>query len=703
EKSQASIYTTAEDKKHGIAKIELIYKDEVKQTKDKPTGEQKFDVSEIGTGWYKVKAISNSGAVKYEWVKVTNVSDKLTTPEITIETESIQKNGWYGADKKEVWIKISTNSPSAKTMHYTLSGAQTQAEKIESLSETSEGAEKSIRFQITEIGITNVVAWTQDETDKYQSEEARDSIKYDNKAPEITTIEENGTVGENGWYTSDIELKINAEDLNGKPKTEENTGLETLNGYNYTLLNGEGTELKSKTHITKIDTPIRTSEIAKEDGIYQLHITAEDKAGNESTTKVVTLQKDTKVPTIGIPQITEITETGFQLTISAGDETSGIAYYEYYINNTKIETLTEGIWTPNNLQPNSINNIKVIVYDNAGNKQESITTPVTTKGELRAPNIQISGDTRNGYYIGDVTIQVTDTSEANKTRVNRIKVTGAGSERTITGTSGSFTITADGTYTISAWSEDASGNKSDTISKPSFTRDATAPNPTLGTPTTNSNGTIRVTATANETGGSGVASYEFQYKTSTSGSWTRKELVTSTEPSYTYTYTGMGNGKTVYIRVLVTDGAGNIGKSAENSSNGTSAVIPSANTAPTVTASFARKTINSIVINATGRDKEEGKLTYTLYVKTASGSWQSKATTTGSPNSQVILTANDLSVYTDYYYKVDVKDSGGLTGTTGQIGTIKTYCPGKTICSKCYAHGYNMIDSNGAVYILARL
>ncbi|MCI8396508.1 MAG: hypothetical protein HFJ52_02175, partial [Clostridia bacterium] len=415
-------------------------------------------------------------------------------------------------------------------------------------------------------------------------------------------------------------------------------------------------------------------EIAKEDGIYQLHITAEDKAGNESTTKVVTLQKDTKVQIIGIPQRTVITETGFKLTISAGDETSGIAFYEYYINNTKIETLTEGIWTPNNLQPNSINNVKVIVYDNAGNSATSINTPVTTKGELKAPNIQISGDIRNGYYIGDVTIQVTDTSEANKTRVNKIKVTGVGAERTITGTSGSFTITADGTYMISAWSEDASGNKSDTISKPSFTRDTTRPSASLSVGSKGTR-TIAVTAYGSDNT-SGIQSYKFEYKKTSTSTWTTATTKTTTETSCSYTYSVPTDGTTYNLRVTVTDKAG---WTNEGTATATTTV---ANTKPTVTASFVSKDTNYITINATGQDKEGGTLKYTLYVKTESGSWQSKATTTGSPNSKVTLTASGLTEYTDYYYKVDVRDNGNLTGTTGQLGSVRTYCLGPGQCTR---------------------
>ena len=78
----------------------------------------------------------------------------------------------------------------------------------------------------------------------------------------------------------------------------------------------------------------------------------------------------------------------------------------------------------------------------------------------------------------------------------------------------------------------------------------------------------------------------------------------------------MGDGKTVYIRVLVSDGAGNTGKSAEDSSNGTSAVIPKKNTAPVVeTVTFVDKTTNSITVSARATDAENDELTYILYIR----------------------------------------------------------------------------------------
>ena len=643
EKSPASIFATAEDKKKGIAKLELVYKDQVVMTKDKPTGEQKFDISEIGTGWYKVKATSNSGAVKYEWVKAINISDKLTIPQITIETESIVKNGWYGADQKEVWIKISTTSPSAKEIIYNLTGATIKGETIEKLPEVQEGEEKSIRIKIENCGPTNIMAVTSDGVG-YESEPNGETVKYDNLAPRITTStakEVQGTVGQNSWYTSE-EVKITVE--------AEDPPAGILDGYTYRITN----ETTKQTTETIHQKDITKQITIKEDGEYTIYIQAIDQAGNTSPTRTIPIKKDSTKPTVETPQISSITETTFTVTVAHGDTTSGIAYFEYYLNGTKVATQNTATWTPTNLTPNQTYNVSVIAYDQAGNPSiQSSTVPAITKGQLLPPNINISGNTRNGYYIGTVTITVSDTSDSTKTRVSKIKVTGAGAERTITGTSGSFTITSDGTYTISAWGEDASGNRSSITTKPAFKRDATVPKPTLGTPTTNSNGTIKVTATANETGGSGVKSYEFQYKQA-GGSWTRKQLITSTASSYTYTYTGMGDGKTVYIRVIVTDGAGNIGKSAADNANGTSAVIPIKNTAPVVqTITYKSKTTNSITVTAKATDAQNDKLTYTLYTSTNNSTWTQKATSSSvSSGTEVTLTASGLSQYTYYYVKI---------------------------------------------------
>ncbi|MCI8396891.1 MAG: hypothetical protein HFJ52_04390 [Clostridia bacterium] len=326
--------------------------------------------------------------------------------------------------------------------------------------------------------------------------------------------------------------------------------------------------------------------------------------------------------------------------------TSGIAYYEYYINDTKIETSNQGTWTPNNLSPNSVNNVKVIVYDNASNSATSINTPVTTKGELKAPDIQISGATRNGYYIGDVTVSVRDTSDSTKTRVNKIKVTGAGSERTITGTSGSFTITADGTYTISAWSEDANGNRSDTTTKPAFTRDIIPPSSSNITFQSKTSNTITVIANAQDAT-SGIKNYTYQYKeTSTNDADNQWKTATTTGANYTYPSSMITTGKTYDLRVIANDNAGWTKVSNK--------ITVNTNTAPEVQeVTYVSKTTSSITIKARATDAQNDALTYTMYVSTDNSNWTQKTTSSSvTSGTTVTLTANELAEYTYYYIKV---------------------------------------------------
>ena len=125
----------------------------------------------------------------------------------------------------------------------------------------------------------------------------------------------------------------------------------------------------------------------------------------------------------------------------------------------------------------------------------------------------------------------------------------------------------------------------------------------------------------------------------------------------------MGDGKTVYIRVIVTDGAGNVGKSAEDSSNGTSAVIPKANKAPVVkNITYVSKTTNSITVTAMATDADNDDLTYTIYTSTNNSTWiQNETSSSVSAGTTVTLTASGLSKYTYYYVKVRATETSSRT------------------------------------------
>lgn len=94
--------------------------------------------------------------------------------------------------------------------------------------------------------------------------------------------------------------------------------------------------------------------------------------------------------------MTDITEKGFTVSVSYGDDTSKVAYLEYYLNGALTETKTTGIWTPTELEANTEYNITVKSYDNAGNiSKESMVTPVKTKSLEET----ISASTEIGKYV----------------------------------------------------------------------------------------------------------------------------------------------------------------------------------------------------------------------------------------------------------------------------------------------------------------
>ena len=228
----------------------------MKQNKQKKNqdGEQKFDVGEIGTGWYKVKATSNSGAVKYEWVKVANISEKLTPPEISITSEKpIGGEGWYISPAQ---VTITTDSPSAKEIRYRL---------VEEGITKADDQKYTEPLTISTLGKTSIYAWTVEETEKYQSEESLKEVKIDTEAPTIDYIQE-PIAPETGWYTTNMSIAIAGEDKHSRIK-----------GYTYSQ--DGGITWKEK----RIDEKIEIIE----EGTTEILAKTIDKAGNVDRKSVV--------------------------------------------------------------------------------------------------------------------------------------------------------------------------------------------------------------------------------------------------------------------------------------------------------------------------------------------------------------------------------------------------------------------------------
>ena len=179
-----------------------------------------------------------------------------------------------------------------------------------------------------------------------------------------------------------------------------------------------------------------------------------------------------------------------------------------------------------------------------------------------APTISLSGTAgNNSYYKSNVTVTITAGSDA-QSGANKVRYSVSGAQTvsqtdTAAGTtSKSITISTDGTSTITAYTLDKAGNVSSAKTQVVY-KDSTAPSTASLTVGTVGETTIAVTAKGADAT-SGVYSYQFQRSTTSSTTgFTTVATQTSTATSYSYTYSGLTAGTTYYLRVIVTDKAGN--------------------------------------------------------------------------------------------------------------------------------------------------
>ena len=194
----------------------------------------------------------------------------------------------------------------------------------------------------------------------------------------------------------------------------------------------------------------------------------------------------------------------------------------------------------------------------------SKTASIDVEDEIapNTPTIIISGTNgNNGYYKSNVTATITAGSDG-QSGANQVRYSVSGAQivnqtTTESGTtSASITISADGISTITAYTIDKAGKVSTAKTQVVY-KDSTAPstaNLTVGTVEETS---IVVTARGDD-GTSGVYSYQFQISTtSDTTGFTTVATQRSSDASYEYTYTGLTGGITYYLRVVVTDMAGN--------------------------------------------------------------------------------------------------------------------------------------------------
>jgi len=203
------------------------------------------------------------------------------------------------------------------------------------------------------------------------------SYQQDKSSPQINGSL-NGSTGANGWYISDVSFSASASD-----------SISGLSTFEYSIDNA-------------VWTPY-TSLLTLSDGIHTFNLRAVDNAGNQSETSQ-TFSIDTLTPTLDL-SITETPGNGGwyksnpQVTVTANDSGSGLASFEYNLDNsgwiayTGALTLIDGAHT-----------LSVRAMDAAGNVTQ---TDQQIDVDTITPLINISPNgTRGGggWYISDLKV-----------------------------------------------------------------------------------------------------------------------------------------------------------------------------------------------------------------------------------------------------------------------------------------------------------
>lgn len=237
--------------------------------------------------------------MRYAWIRVASVSDKLKAPTIILEPVVPNgRNDWY---TQEVEVTLENNEEEAKEIRYMLvpNLEQEDLDKILNESDIKAGNLYEGPFKITKDGKTKILAWIVDKSEKYRSEYAEENLKIDTKGPEITGVKAEGIEPkETGWYTEEyLNMQIEAND--------EGAGIDK---YYYK----KGTEW--------IQLPDAKLPRIEEEGIINIAVKVIDKAGNETIKEDIQVKKDSKPPEIKGPiNITNQTVSSMKVTANIED------------------------------------------------------------------------------------------------------------------------------------------------------------------------------------------------------------------------------------------------------------------------------------------------------------------------------------------------------------------------------------------------
>ncbi|NTW80237.1 MAG: S8 family serine peptidase, partial [Geobacteraceae bacterium] len=257
--------------------------------------------------------------------------------------------------------------------------------------------------------------------------------------PPTTTAGFTGTIGNNGWYTSDVQVTLSATDEpggSGLDKTEYNIPTE----FGYWRV---------------YDAPFTISAERVTTGSYR----SVDKQANTETAHNFTVSIDKAAPVTTISLNGTEGNNGWYksdvtVTLNASDNYngSGIASTEYSVDGTNWYTYTGPFMAP------VVEGTSTIYFrstDNAGHVETTKTQSFKIDKTVPATSINLTGTAgQNGWFTSNVQVSLSAADNAS----GLVKVEYSFNNSTWTTYSSPLTISTEGTTTVYSRAEDSAGN-----------------------------------------------------------------------------------------------------------------------------------------------------------------------------------------------------------------------------------------------------
>ena len=247
------------------------------------------------------------------------------------------------------------------------------------------------------------------------------TVMWLKKAAEITlengidVTVASGNMGENGWYTSNVTIRVLATDNGSSRVTYRVRGQSYNNGVIGNLEFDAGQNIDTQ----EVEIANGTTFKIMLDGDFQIVAYTYDAGGVRiSTAETVYLKRDASRPILTLYKGEQVIGTGFQISMAAQDAASHLADTKRYTYRHKLATATEYTDVDSQettkmyagLQQDKTYDMYMIIRDNAGNMTSS---DIVSKPALWVSNTPTLGDTVNGgnegnrrYYSTDVDISL---------------------------------------------------------------------------------------------------------------------------------------------------------------------------------------------------------------------------------------------------------------------------------------------------------